>query len=99
MKYFFIYHVYFLLPPLPLRFVLDGGAICMELLTPKGWSSAYTIEAIILQFAASVVKGDGRLYKKGKNKAFSRKDAELTFKSLVKTHEKYGWVTPPMADG
>lgn len=36
-------------------FVLDGGAICMELLTPKGWSSAYTVEAVILQFSAAVV--------------------------------------------
>jgi len=38
-------------------FVLDGGAICMELLTPCGWASAYTIEAVIMQFAASLVKG------------------------------------------
>ena len=27
-------------------FVLSGGAICMELLTPDGWSSAYTVEAV-----------------------------------------------------
>lgn len=79
-------------------FVLDGGAICMELLTPKGWSSAYTVEAIILQFSAAVVKGKGRIDRSTK-KAFSKKEAEQAYKRLVKTHEKYGWVTPPKAEG
>ena len=41
-------------------YVLDGGAICMELLTPRGWSSAYTVEAVMRQFAASLVKGQVR---------------------------------------
>ncbi|XP_068698729.1 ubiquitin-conjugating enzyme E2Q-like protein 1 [Montipora foliosa] len=79
-------------------FVLDGGAICMELLTPKGWSSAYTVEAIVLQFSAAVVKGQGRI-DKSKKKAFSKKEAESAYKRLVKTHEKYGWVTPPKSEG
>ena len=79
-------------------FVLDGGAICMELLTPKGWSSAYTVEAIVLQFSAAVVKGQGRIDRTSK-KAFSKKEAESAYKRLVKTHEKYGWVTPPKSEG
>jgi len=37
-------------------FVLSGGAICMELLTPDGWSSAYTVEAIIHQTMSTMVK-------------------------------------------
>uniref|UniRef100_UPI00398F53ED ubiquitin-conjugating enzyme E2Q-like protein 1 n=1 Tax=Pristiophorus japonicus TaxID=55135 RepID=UPI00398F53ED len=82
-------------------FVLDGGAICMELLTPQGWSSAYTVEALLRQFAVSLVKGQGRIHEMAaKNrKVFSRKEAEAAFRNLVKTHEKYGWVTPPSADG
>lgn len=44
-------------PKIEKGFVMEGGAICMELLTPRGWASAYTIEAVITQFAASVVKG------------------------------------------
>lgn len=79
-------------------FVLDGGAICMELLTPKGWSSAYTVEAIVLQFSAAVVKGQGRIDRSTK-KTFSKKEAEAAYKRLVKTHEKYGWVTPPKSEG
>ncbi|MEJ1275856.1 ubiquitin-conjugating enzyme E2Q family-like 1 [Cricetulus griseus] len=48
-------------PRLENGYVLDGGAICMELLTPRGWSSAYTVEAVMRQFAASLVKGQVRL--------------------------------------
>ena len=72
-------------PVLTGGYVLAGGAICMELLTPqvclcpslpsqheselaccvyfsqKGWSSAYTIEAVILQIGATLVKGKARI--------------------------------------
>ena len=37
-------------------YVLSGGAICMELLTNQGWSSAYSIESVIMQIGASLVK-------------------------------------------
>lgn len=30
---------------------------------------------------------------------FCSRQAEESFRSLVKTHEKYGWVTPALADG
>ena len=33
----------------------------MELLTPQGWSSAYTIEAVIMQLSATLVKGKARI--------------------------------------
>ncbi|KAI4464149.1 ubiquitin-conjugating enzyme e2 [Holotrichia oblita] len=87
-------------PRIEKGFVMEGGAICMELLTPRGWASAYTVEAVIMQFAASVVKGQGRIQRKTKGqKVFNRRTAEESFRSLVKTHEKYGWVTPSLADG
>lgn len=87
-------------PRIEKGFVMEGGAICMELLTPRGWASAYTIEAVITQFAASIVKGQGRIARKTKShKEFNRRSAEESFRSLVKTHEKYGWVTPPLAEG
>lgn len=41
--------------------MLIGGAICMELLTKQGWSSAYTVEAVIMQIAATLVKGKARI--------------------------------------
>lgn len=87
-------------PRIEKGFVMEGGAICMELLTPRGWASAYTVEAVVMQFAASIVKGQGRVARKTKGtKDFSRRSAEESFKSLVKTHEKYGWVTPALSDG
>lgn len=87
-------------PRIEKGFVMEGGAICMELLTPRGWASAYTVEAIVMQFAASIVKGQGRIARKTKGtKDFTRRSAEESFKSLVKTHEKYGWVTPALSDG
>lgn len=36
-------------PHIERGFVMEGGAICMELLTPRGWASAYTVEAILIQ--------------------------------------------------
>ena len=42
-------------------YVLGGGAICMELLTKQGWSSAYSLESVILQIAATLVKGKARI--------------------------------------
>lgn len=87
-------------PRIEKGFVMEGGAVCLELLTPRGWASAYTIEAVIMQFAASLVKGQGRIARKAKgNKEFNRKSAEASFRSLVKTHERYGWVSPPLSDG
>lgn len=60
-------------PVIKKGFVLTGGAICMELLTPRGWASAYTIEALLIQFSASVVKGDGRIVKCSKyNNEFTK---------------------------
>ncbi|KAH7982232.1 hypothetical protein HPB52_003510 [Rhipicephalus sanguineus] len=38
-----------LAPHIERGFVMEGGAICMELLTPRGWASAYTVEAILVQ--------------------------------------------------
>lgn len=60
-------------PHIEKGYVMDGGAICMELLTPRGWASAYTVEALLMQFSASLVKGQGRIMKKNRNtKEFTR---------------------------
>lgn len=79
-------------------FVLGGGAICMELLTTQGWSSAYNMESVILQIAATLVKGKARVnftnlapYNHASAKAFHDK--------LTKFHKSSGWYTPPKADG
>ncbi len=80
-------------------YVLNGGAICMELLTKQGWSSAYCIESVILQIAATLVKGNARIDFQSKVPAYTLSRAQCTFKSLSQIHEQNGWFTPPKEDG
>nr|CAD7259773.1 unnamed protein product [Timema shepardi] len=75
-------------------YVLVGGAICMELLTKQGWSSAYTVEAVIMQISATLVKGKARIQfgaaKVCTQGQYSLARAQQSFKSLVQIHEKNG---------
>jgi ubiquitin-conjugating enzyme E2 Q len=80
-------------------YVLSGGAICMELLTKSGWSSAYCIESVILQIAATLVKGNARINFNNKDQTYSLSKAQYSFKALTQMHEKHGWYTPPPKDG
>lgn len=60
---------------------MEGGAICLELLTKTGWTSAYTVEAVIVQLMASFVKGQARIRaNKDVTKCFTRKSAENSFR-------------------
>jgi ubiquitin-conjugating enzyme E2 Q len=82
-------------------YVIEGGAICMELLTKQGWSAAYTVEPVIMQIAATLVKGNARI-EFGAAKVYSQYSlakAQQSFKYLVQNHEKNGWITPPKKDG
>ncbi|CAH1796802.1 unnamed protein product [Owenia fusiformis] len=80
-------------------YVLGGGAICMELLTKQGWSSAYSVESVILQITATLVKGKARITFGATKSQYSLARAKQSFKSLVQIHEKNGWFTPPKEDG
>lgn len=80
-------------------YVLGGGAICMELLTKQGWSSAYSIESVIMQISATLVKGKARVQFGANKSQYSLTRAQQSYKSLVQIHEKNGWYTPPKEDG
>jgi ubiquitin-conjugating enzyme E2 Q len=89
-------------PVLAGGYVLTGGALCMELLTPQGWSSAYSIEAVIMQLSATLVKGKARVDFPGTSKVgcmYSWAKAQASYKNLVHMHEKRGWFTPPKDEG
>ncbi|CAL2029222.1 CBN-UBC-25 protein [Caenorhabditis brenneri] len=87
-------------PHITQGFVLGGGAICMELLTKQGWSSAYSIESCILQIAATLVKGRARISFDNKHtSSYSLARAQQSFKSLQQIHAKSGWYTPPKTEG
>ncbi|PAV89996.1 hypothetical protein WR25_06624 [Diploscapter pachys] len=81
-------------------YVLSGGAICMEVLTKQGWSSAYSVESLILQIAATLVRGKARIQFDGKSsQQYSMAKAQLAYKNLVQIHQKSGWYTPPKNEG
>lgn len=84
-------------PHVEYGYVLDGGAICMELLTPQGWSSSYTIDAVIMQLGATLVAGDGRIVQSSfrSDVPFNKQEAEVSFRAIVETHERYGWHKTP----
>jgi len=85
-------------PTISNGFVLGGGALCLELLTKQGWSSAYSVESVILQMASSLVKGKARIQFDVKGQ-YSLAKAQQSYKSLVQIHQKSGWYTPPKEDG
>ncbi|KAJ8788177.1 hypothetical protein J1605_005476 [Eschrichtius robustus] len=79
----------------PLRgYVLGGGAICMELLTKQGWSSAYSIESVIMQISATRVKGKARVQFGANKSQYSPTRAQQAYKSLVQIHEKTAGTHP-----
>lgn len=81
-------------------YVLSGGAICMELLTKEGWSSAYSIESVIMQISATFTKGKARItFQSNAGSSYSLHKAQATHRSLVQLHKKSGWYTPPKEDG
>uniref|UniRef100_A0A8C5SMH0 E2 ubiquitin-conjugating enzyme n=1 Tax=Laticauda laticaudata TaxID=8630 RepID=A0A8C5SMH0_LATLA len=86
-------------PVLSGGYVLGGGALCMELLTKQGWSSAYSTESVIMQINATLVKGKARVQFGANKSQYNLARAQQSYKSLVQLHEKNGWFTPPKEDG
>ncbi|KRZ06153.1 Ubiquitin-conjugating enzyme E2 Q2 [Trichinella zimbabwensis] len=72
-------------------YVVSGGAICMELLTPGGWSSCYLVESLILQIAATLVEGEADIVFNGNLSNYSLRKAQASFKMLDFLHRNSGW--------
>uniref|UniRef100_A0A8C9Q0X0 UBC core domain-containing protein n=1 Tax=Spermophilus dauricus TaxID=99837 RepID=A0A8C9Q0X0_SPEDA len=70
-------------PVLSGGYVLGGGAMCMELLTKQGWSSAYCIESVIMQISATLVKGKVRVQFGANKSQYSLTRPQQSYKSLV----------------
>jgi ubiquitin-conjugating enzyme E2 Q len=67
--------------------VTIGGSICTELLTNKGWSSANTVEAVVVSIRAQFLEGGARLDKNNK-RDYTESEAKVAFNRMVQTH---GW--------
>ncbi|GAB1294238.1 Ubiquitin-conjugating enzyme E2 Q2 [Apodemus speciosus] len=76
------------LPVLSGGYVLGGGALCMELLTKQGWSSAYSIESVIMQINATLVKGKARVQFGANKNQYNLARAQQSYNSIVQIHEK-----------
>lgn len=76
-----------------------SGAICMELLTRQGWSSAYSVESLLFQIVATLCKAGARIDLNSLNESFSLHRARQAFRHISSVHEKSGWYTAPKADG
>lgn len=68
--------------------ITQGGAICMELLTPSGWSAGSNIEVILLSIKVNIIEGGGRLDFNGNILEYTKENAKVSFDRLIKTHEK-----------
>ncbi|XP_051021960.1 ubiquitin-conjugating enzyme E2 Q2-like [Acomys russatus] len=79
--------------------VLNGGSLCMELLTKQGWSSACSIESVIIHISATLAKGRARALFRAHKDQYNQETAEKSFKAAVHMHEKAGWFTAPKQDG
>jgi ubiquitin-conjugating enzyme E2 Q len=67
--------------------VTIGGSVCMEMLTNSGWSSANTLESVLINIHSEMGEGDGRI-DINKNMPYNERDAKLAFDRMV---NKYGW--------
>lgn len=57
----------------------------------QGWSSAYTLESLILQISATLVQGKARITFSAPSKnQYTFAKARQSFKHLVQMHEKHG---------
>lgn len=69
--------------------VTSTGSFCNELLTEKGWSPTYTVEAIVISLMSELVEGDGRIDKNMYNIPYSYEEAREGFIRVAKSH---GWM-------
>jgi len=67
--------------------VTIGGSICTELLTNKGWTSANTIEAVVVSIRAQFLEGGARLDMNNK-RDYTEQEAKEAFNRMVQVH---GW--------
>uniref|UniRef100_A0A8C5MND6 E2 ubiquitin-conjugating enzyme n=1 Tax=Leptobrachium leishanense TaxID=445787 RepID=A0A8C5MND6_9ANUR len=76
----------------PVLSVLHSINLCVlsSLSFTQGWSSAYSIESVIMQINATLVKGKARVQFGANKNQYNLARAQQSYKSLVQIHEKNG---------
>jgi ubiquitin-conjugating enzyme E2 Q len=70
--------------------VTQGGGLCMEILTNQGWSSAYSIESLLMQISASFIAGGARAHAATTLK-YTAEHARRGFERAAEYHKRHGW--------
>ena len=71
--------------------VTIGGSICMESITPAGWSSARSIEGIFMEIISIILakESNARLDRAQKGMVYSFHEAKAAFERVARDH---GWL-------
>lgn len=69
--------------------VTRAGALCMEVLTEKGWTPAVSIESLIMTIRAEMLEGGAKLDKAKYNIPYSLAEAKRSFVAVARGH---GWM-------
>ena len=69
--------------------VTIGGSLCMESLTPTGWSSARSIESLFIEILSVILQGGGQLDNSRIGHQYSIQEARSAFERVAKHH---GWL-------
>jgi len=80
-------------------YVLGGGGICMELLTPSEWSPATGINSLVQSVRSMLMTGGARLRDtkpSTREPDYSVQEARRDFAHIVNVHKKHGWTSHPM---
>lgn len=68
---------------------LFEGFVCMELLMKQRWIPAYSLEHVILEVAASITRGKGRVVFGATDKEYSLKRAQRFHDNLTRMPDAF----------
>ena len=69
--------------------VTIGGSLCMESLTPSGWSSVRSIEGLFVEILSIILQGEARLDKSRLGHTYSYAEARSAYERVARHH---GWL-------
>jgi ubiquitin-protein ligase len=69
--------------------VTSEGALCMEILTQKGWVPSTSIESLVITIESEILQGGGRLDRGNIHKPYSEARARESFIRVCRGH---GWM-------
>lgn len=72
-------------------YITNGGSMCMEILSTKGWNPATTIDQALVNIIQILMIGKGRLDMHPKHKEYSLKEAKHWFKTVMNIHKDWNF--------